>query len=173
VSGNAVRATRSPLPNCCVKDTRPCMGAINVFLHMYAAIDNANALVKKGGLIYIALYNDFRGFPSSKTWLSIKRFYANSGRFIRGIMNLMLASQIILFRIIRFQNPIKYVKQYGPSSARGMSFYTDVVDWLGGYPYQYCSVKEVTTFYRKKGFKTIKVNEVNGTGCNEFLFRRI
>jgi 2-polyprenyl-6-hydroxyphenyl methylase/3-demethylubiquinone-9 3-methyltransferase len=58
--------------------------------------------------------------------------------------------------------------------ARGMHFYTDVVDWVGGYPYEYASVSEVADFFEKNGFKLKTVIKTKGTtGCNQFVFERV
>lgn len=65
-----------------------------------------------------------------------------------------------------FQNPLK--------KRRGMSFYYDVIDWIGGYPYEYASTKEITEYIEKFGFKVVKINKTIGmTGCNEFVFVKI
>jgi 2-polyprenyl-6-hydroxyphenyl methylase/3-demethylubiquinone-9 3-methyltransferase len=56
---------------------------------------------------------------------------------------------------------------------RGMSFYYDVVDWVGGYPYEYASIDEIKNFVEKKGFRLMKeVKSPVPTGCNEFIFIR-
>jgi 2-polyprenyl-6-hydroxyphenyl methylase/3-demethylubiquinone-9 3-methyltransferase len=54
-----------------------------------------------------------------------------------------------------------------------MDFYYDVVDWVGGYPYQYASVAEIVQMLQELGFASVKVvpTEVP-TGCNEFVFQR-
>jgi hypothetical protein len=56
---------------------------------------------------------------------------------------------------------------------RGMDFYYNVVDWVGGYPYEYASIEETRTTVEALGFtleRTIPA-EVP-TGCNQFIFRR-
>jgi len=54
-----------------------------------------------------------------------------------------------------------------------MHFYTDIVDWVGGYPYEYASVSEVVDFFESRGFKLIKLTKTRGfTGCNEFVFEK-
>jgi len=51
-----------------------------------------------------------------------------------------------------------------------LSYYYDIVDWVGGYPYEYASVDEV----EQRGFKLIKLVRTRGfTGCNEFVFERV
>lgn len=64
------------------------------------------------------------------------------------------------------QNPFK--------KERGMDFGYDVVDWIGGYPYEYASTGEITTFVTKLGFTTERTIPAQvGTGCNEFVFRKL
>ena len=59
------------------------------------------------------------------------------------------------------------------STERGMEFYTDIVDWVGGYPYEYASVEEMRSLGNEHGLKLLRVNPALGpTGCNEFVFSR-
>ena len=54
---------------------------------------------------------------------------------------------------------------------RGMDFFYDIIDWLGGYPYEYASRKEIQTFLNQLGFKNIRTIPAQvPTGCNEFIF---
>lgn len=138
--------------------------------NMWHALENITGNVKKGGLMYIAIYNDFKGFPSSKTWLKIKKIYANSPKFLCGLMNLLLALQILTMQVVRFKNPLKFVREY--SAQRGMNFYNDVIDWLGGYPYEFASVAQIKSFYEKKRFMLKNLRRNKGTGNNEFLFAK-
>jgi 2-polyprenyl-6-hydroxyphenyl methylase/3-demethylubiquinone-9 3-methyltransferase len=57
---------------------------------------------------------------------------------------------------------------------RGMSFRIDVVDWLGGFPYEYATVDEILDFMRSLGFQADRVTRPRvPTGCNEFVLRHI
>ena len=72
--------------------------------------------------------------------------------------------------LIRFRNP---VVRYS-SSTRGMNAYTDVIDWIGGYPFETAKPEEVISFYKNKGFSLENSRTVGGKmGCNEFVFRKI
>ena len=63
------------------------------------------------------------------------------------------------------KNPLK--------KERGMDFYYDVVDWVGGYPYEYASMKEINEFVSNLGFKLINSFPSKvPTGCNEFIFKK-
>ncbi len=54
---------------------------------------------------------------------------------------------------------------------RGMHFYYNVIDWIGGFPYEYASKSEVITFIESLGFKCIRFRpSLVPTGCNEYIF---
>ncbi len=56
---------------------------------------------------------------------------------------------------------------------RGMNFYHDVIDWVGGYPYEYATVLEIEQILKAKGFSTSYVKQPKvPTGCNEFVFHQ-
>ncbi|HVW01140.1 MAG TPA: class I SAM-dependent methyltransferase [Planctomycetaceae bacterium] len=139
---------------------------------MWQAIENVHALVRPGGMFELAIYNDCRGFPSSQLWRSIKRLYARGGPLVRGPMTAGYLSTFFAALLLRGRNPVRYVREYGQRSGRGMSFYRDVVDWLGGYPYEFATAAEVADFHVRRGFKTLKIIETQRIGCNQFLFRR-
>lgn len=140
---------------------------------MYKALDNVTSLTKKNGIFYLAIYNKFNGFPvTSKTWVKIKRFYSSSNIVFRKIMEFIYVSYYFTGLLIYGKNPYSYVKNYKKDSVRGMSFYRDVVDWLGGYPYEYASVSEIKKFYEDKGYKLLKVKRTTRDGCNEFLLKK-
>lgn len=56
---------------------------------------------------------------------------------------------------------------------RGMDFYHDVVDWVGGYPYEHASQTEITQWLSEMGFSLIDCFPAKvPTGCNEFVFQK-
>jgi 2-polyprenyl-6-hydroxyphenyl methylase/3-demethylubiquinone-9 3-methyltransferase len=59
------------------------------------------------------------------------------------------------------------------SKDRGMSPHRDVIDWVGGFPFEVATPGLVTDFYEECGFETLKLKTCgDGIGCNEFVFRR-
>ena len=130
---------------------------------MNEAIKNAASLVKSGGLFYLALYNKHW---SSPVWKLIKRIYCNSPPFIKKGMILLFYPIIYAAKfIVTGKNP---KKQY-----RGMDFYYDVIDWVGGYPYEYISINKMKKIMNSLGFSCIKVIPASvPTGCNEFVFEK-
>ncbi|MFA6186031.1 MAG: class I SAM-dependent methyltransferase [Phycisphaerae bacterium] len=130
--------------------------------NMYKAFENVATLVKEEGTLVIAIYNKHFTSP---IWKAIKYVYVKSPAVIRKFLVLSVAAVKLVSTFLTGQNPFK--------RARGMRFYSDIVDWVGGYPYQYASIQEVCSYFEAKGFKTRNVIKTAGfTGCNEFVFER-
>jgi 2-polyprenyl-6-hydroxyphenyl methylase/3-demethylubiquinone-9 3-methyltransferase len=54
-----------------------------------------------------------------------------------------------------------------------MSAWNDLVDWVGGYPYEVARPDAVFFFFKEKGFDLTYLKTCAGDiGCNEFVFRR-
>lgn len=52
-----------------------------------------------------------------------------------------------------------------------MNHWYDLLDWLGGFPFETSTPKEVFDFCKKKGLRLEKLNTVGGRmGCNEYVF---
>ncbi len=127
------------------------------------AIENSCKLVDENGYLVIALYNRHW---SSRVWLFIKWFYGKSPDIVRKIMIKILYPVIWIAKlIVTGKNPRQ--------QSRGMDFYYDVIDWVGGYPYEYQSMQETKDMLKQYGFKCIKFIPANvPTGCNEYVFSR-
>lgn len=139
--------------------------------NMYEAIKNVAGLLKSDGVFYLAIYNDNKKRcieGTSKFWHKAKRLYNSSGLFIKKTLLYLYMSYFIFGLIFSWKNPIKYIRKY--RSARGMSWYYDILDWMGGYPYEYASVGRIILFFKKIGFLCKKYVPARSIGCNEFLF---
>lgn len=141
--------------------------------NMHAAFDNAAVLVKENGLLCIAIYNKNTNYifeGTSRLWQSLKKYYNHTPKFIKKIMFYFYTSYLWLGLLVHGKNPVAYVRNY--KSFRGMDFYADVRDWLGGYPYEYATTDEVANYFTKKGFVLVRQTTARSLGCNEFVFRR-
>ena len=129
--------------------------------NMYGAFEAVKDLVAEKGLLVIAIYNKHFTSP---VWKIVKYTYVKSPKFVgKLIVYCVFALKYAAAWIMWRRNPLK--------RRRGMRFYTDVVDWVGGYPYEYASTDEVKDFFEKRGFKLAKLTRTKGwTGCNEFVF---
>lgn len=140
---------------------------------MLMAIRNVVKLANNSSLFYLAIYNKNRKAVFEGTsgfWLSVKKIYNSSGAVIKGIMEFVYISYLLLGLAFNGKNPFRYVRDYQYSTLRGMDFLTDIKDWLGGYPYEYASVEEMKNLLSNDGFECLKCKEVRSIGCNEFLF---
>ena len=60
------------------------------------------------------------------------------------------------------------------SRERGMSPWRDVVDWVGGYPFEVAKPEAVFEFFKSRGFELRKLRTVGGgLGNNEFVFEAV
>jgi 2-polyprenyl-6-hydroxyphenyl methylase/3-demethylubiquinone-9 3-methyltransferase len=68
----------------------------------------------------------------------------------------------------RGQNPFAWNEK----KDRGMDVYHDLLDWLGGLPYEVASKEEVIAFCGARGLVLKKLNEIGEGACNSYLFSR-
>jgi SAM-dependent methyltransferase len=133
---------------------------------MWKAIENAAGLMRAGGLFYIALYTTT---PKSDYWIRIKKKYNGSSAFRKRLMEARHILRHTIFpQLIHGRNPRRLIKNY--KSARGMSYFTDVKDWLGGWPYEDAKIEEVLRFCRERlGLELINI--ATGEANTEYLFK--
>ena len=141
---------------------------------MWAALDNVVAPVRPGGKLFIAIYNDMGG--ESKRWEKIKKTYCSLPSPLRFplVVGSMLPYEVKEFgRAVLDGKPQAYVYSWTRASKRrGMNRWRDIIDWVGGYPYEYASTKAIVDFYTARGFTEERLKKTGGLGCNEFVFRR-
>jgi SAM-dependent methyltransferase len=139
---------------------------------MWKAVEHATRCLHDSGMFYLALYSkEAYVSPSYEHWIKVKRKYNQAGSFIRFCMECNYAWDNIIFNdLIHGKNPISHIREYKRS--RGMSYWHDVKDWLGGYPMEFAGNKETELFCREKlGLELINLKA--GEGNTEFLFRSI
>jgi len=131
--------------------------------NMRLALVNSASLVRHRGHLVLAIYNRHW---SSLPWLWIKRLYCSAPGFLKRSMVFALYPMIWLAKLlVTGTNPRK--------KERGMDFFYDVIDWVGGYPYEYADISEVQAWCGVLGLRLVRANAANvPTGCNEFVFRR-
>ncbi len=61
--------------------------------------------------------------------------------------------------------PLEYVRSWTryAEQKRGMSRWRDIVDWVGGYPYEYAQTDSIFRFYRQRGFAHADAEVLSGT----------
>lgn len=131
---------------------------------MWQAIANAARLVEANGTLVLAIYNRHWTSPF---WTGVKLLYNLSPRPLKAVLGGLFGGAIYLAVLaVTRSSPLK--------KERGMDFWYDVVDWLGGYPYEYAGIGEMKAGVEMMGFRLERtVPPRVPTGCNEFVFRRV
>jgi 2-polyprenyl-6-hydroxyphenyl methylase/3-demethylubiquinone-9 3-methyltransferase len=135
---------------------------------MWQALDLASQRVDSaGGMLFVALYND-QGWIS-RYWARIKRLYNHNG-LLRGLILVLHAPYFLgAYAVGTVTRGLKGEKR----DLRGMSFWTDISDWLGGYPFEVAKPDAVAQFLQARGFRKLRDCRVGRRhGCNEFVFAR-
>lgn len=142
---------------------------------MWGAMRQVERAVGEGGELFLALYND-QGLPS-RAWTAIKRRYVEGGQLTKSVLLLgagaYFEGRSTLGRIARGEPLLPFEQWQRRKDDRGMSVWTDLVDWVGGYPFEVSKPEEVFEFFRERGFELQHmITCAGGLGCNEFVFRR-
>lgn len=138
---------------------------------VWNAIRLSREKVAPGGLMYLALYSaDMQTDPPPEYWLDVKRRYVAARPLRRRMME---AAFLWRFRLQnrpwRLPELIRHARHYKKS--RGMNYMTDVRDWLGGWPMEFCYDADVVKFVTEdESFKLEKMK--TGEANTEFLFSR-
>jgi 2-polyprenyl-3-methyl-5-hydroxy-6-metoxy-1,4-benzoquinol methylase len=141
---------------------------------MWTAIANACARVAPGGVFFLSIYNS-QG-RRSELWRDIKRVYNRLPRRLRHPYAVLVTMpmQVRAFALATLTlRPGDYLRSWVSSRERGMSRWHDLIDWVGGYPYEFAKPEEVFRFCRDRGFVLTELTtKGRGLGCNEFVFHR-
>ena len=142
---------------------------------MWQALDHARLPLAAKGKLWVAIYND-TGSQTAR-WKKIKKAYNSLPRWLRVpftiTVMLPLESKALLSALLGGRL-LQWAKSWGGSSSdRGMNRWRDIVDWVGGYPYETAAPEEIFEFYKARGFMLtrLKCGGV-GLGCNEFVFEK-
>ena len=54
-----------------------------------------------------------------------------------------------------------------------MTVYHDMIDWIGGFPFEVATYEVLCDYFAKKGFTKVKSNKATSLGCHEILFKRL
>lgn len=143
---------------------------------MWKALENAQIPVSAGGKLFVAIYND-TGSQAGR-WKWIKKTYNRLPRLMKTPFAILVSAPDegkSLIRSLVKARPSEYIRtwtQYDQN--RGMSHWHDLIDWVGGYPYEVAKPEEIFDFYRARGFTLTKLKCGSvGLGCAEYVFQKI
>jgi 2-polyprenyl-6-hydroxyphenyl methylase/3-demethylubiquinone-9 3-methyltransferase len=140
--------------------------------NMWKALENAEKMAQPHSRLFIAIYND-QG-RASNWWLRTKKLYNWLPRSLRFLVLwpcfVRLRGPMFVRGLLRGQ-PLQEWREYGRE--RGMSAWYDVIDWVGGLPFEVAKPEQIFDFFRTKGFRLTRLKScAGGRGCNEFVFER-
>lgn len=137
---------------------------------LWQALDNVTLTVAPGGQLFVSIYNRQRWLSSY--WSMVKRLYVKSPRPVQRVIHigfyLYFVTAVGAADLLRGRNPT--VRHTG-RGRRGMSFYHDTADWVGGWPFEPAAFEEVVGRLQSAGFR-LGASKTCGRrhGCNEFVF---
>ena len=132
---------------------------------MWRALDNAIGRLRPGGRLFISIYN--RG-NTSPVWVAVKRRYNKGGALSRWVLvqgvGVYFRARRVAGRLVRGSRTVE----------RGMDWKHDLIDWVGGWPFEAATAGEVFAFCHERGLRLeyLTTTSAGSLGCNEFLFVR-
>ena len=149
-----------------------CWGVLHHTGDLWNGAENVARLVAPGGHLFVSIYND-QGIKSVR-WARVKRAYQRLPHLFRPVYVVLVMAPAEL-RIARDEGARAYIGAWRSyKTQRGMSRWHDLVDWVGGYPYEVAKPTDVEQFFQDLGL-TLKWSRTEGvtSGNNEFVFRRM
>jgi 2-polyprenyl-3-methyl-5-hydroxy-6-metoxy-1,4-benzoquinol methylase len=139
---------------------------------MWQALENAAGLVAPGGKLFIAIYND-QGQISNR-WRAIKRAYNRLPGGLRFLVTIPVLVHLYWRRTLKdFLRGRPFQTWRNEGQERGMSPWRDLIDWVGGLPFEVAKPEAIVDFYLQRGFTLTRLTTCGGSlGCNEYVFIR-
>lgn len=142
---------------------------------MWRALDLVQRNVDAGGLLFISIYNDQGG--RSRVWRAIKRTYNRLPAALRAPFTILVMGPLELAKLGRSvvsSDPGAYVRRWTDyKKSRGMSALHDIVDWMGGYPFEVARPGEIFEFLHGRRLMLDRLSTVGPySGCNQYVFSR-
>jgi 2-polyprenyl-6-hydroxyphenyl methylase/3-demethylubiquinone-9 3-methyltransferase len=138
---------------------------------MWDALENAALPVRAGGKLFISIYND-QGWRSN-FYKKVKRFYC-SGLLQRALVVCAFVPAHVVYGffydVFSANNPLRRYTDY--KKKRGMSYLTDQLDWLGGYPFEVAKPEQIIDFYAARNFRLLESKTTKSNGTNQFVFQK-
>ena len=142
---------------------------------MWDALANAELAVADHGKLFIAIYNDTGS--QARRWHWIKKTYCRLPAALKSPFAVLAILPDESKRLINFTvqgKPFGYLDYWrNYRNDRGMNRWRDIIDWVGGFPYEVATADEIFEFYKAKNYALLKMKTGGvGLGCNEFVFRK-
>lgn len=140
---------------------------------MWLGIENLVSRVRPGGTFFIAIYND-QGWKS-RFWWFVKFWYNQLPCPIKPVYAYSVGLISNFANIVKYTIKLKPMTAIGPllqyKKKRGMSFAHDLVDWIGGFPYEYAPYDVLQEYMQARGLELVRGKRGTSLGCHEMVFR--
>jgi len=152
-----------------------CWGVIHHTGDMWRGLNLIERTVAPGGRLFVAIYNQQR--IMSGAWRLVKRLYNLLPASLRVPYAVLVMAPLELRALVAHilrGRPWDYVRSWTRyKSTRGMSRWHDLLDWVGGYPFEVAKPEQIFELYHGHDFELEHLKTCGGgLGCNEFVFRR-
>ena len=138
---------------------------------MWRALALVEPLVGPGGKLFIAIYNDQGRI--SHGWRAVKKLYNRGPRVVRPLLVAGVATRVLARPIVLDVLAGHPFRTLTTRRGRGMSLFHDIIDWVGGYPYEVATPEQIFDFYRARGLSLSRLKTCGGgLGNNQFVFER-
>jgi 2-polyprenyl-3-methyl-5-hydroxy-6-metoxy-1,4-benzoquinol methylase len=139
---------------------------------LWRAMANAFGAVAPSGRIWLALYNHQPLL--TPWWRAVKRAYLVVPEFVRPLYVLPFYGYVLLAGLAAdLVCGIDPRVRFSGRGRRGMDVWRDVVDWVGGWPFETATPQEVVDFARPYQLTLCRLRTVGGRhGCNEYVLTR-
>jgi 2-polyprenyl-6-hydroxyphenyl methylase/3-demethylubiquinone-9 3-methyltransferase len=141
---------------------------------MWKAIENAASCAGHHGIFFFAIYNRYRAnlLRRSETWWQIKRLYNRLPFVGKQVMEWAFIALWFVLELLKGRKPWREIRNY-ESDMRGMDWRRDVSDWVGGWPYEYASPREIEEYMVHLGWELQYMKPTDGWGCNEYVYKNM
>lgn len=139
---------------------------------MWRALENACGVVADPGTFFVSIYND-QGWRS-RAWRQVKHSYVRAPVPLRPLILALAGGWVFVqsaFHYGKSRDLDGFVRRW-TRRERGMSGWHDLIDWVGGYPYEVAEPQRVVGFCRLQGLELRRIRTRKGFGNNQFVFAR-
>jgi 2-polyprenyl-6-hydroxyphenyl methylase/3-demethylubiquinone-9 3-methyltransferase len=144
--------------------------------NMWRAIELVQRRVAPGGRLFISIYND-QGLMS-RYWTRVKRMSNRLPPWLQPAFAVAVwtphEALTAAFYFARMQPQAYFQTWTDQDRGRGMSRWHDLLDWVGGWPFEVAAPDAIFSYLRPRGF-TLQFLKTcaGGIGCNQFVFVRV
>jgi 2-polyprenyl-6-hydroxyphenyl methylase/3-demethylubiquinone-9 3-methyltransferase len=133
---------------------------------LWQALDHAADATGPGGRLWVTIYTSGPLYPRH---LALKQRYNRAGALGKWWLERTHILRCMLGRLRRRQNPFTW----NQAKDRGMDTWHDLIDWLGGLPYEVASADEMVRWGRRHGFTLEWIDTAAEGSCSGYVFARV